>query len=347
VSIGDLKPRVLVVDDSLTVRMDLRDALEEAGCDVTLSESLQTARAAIARGPFDAAVLDVLLPDGDGIELLTELRHGAHAELPVIAQISEKQSELAKQPHEVLAVDDSETFLELIWVELGREGYDAQRATNGQQARGRLAVERMECILLDLRISGLSGEETGCRIKASPAWRDLPLIMLTATDEREAMIGWQVRSRRKDTPGLDAIPVVIGLGKPDGRGPARGAHFARRPRSEESAHRDPLQRRVARGQLFGRRGSRERAADRGSGAGDEPDGDEPARHQPQRGRNAGAAEQPGRSLGADRQDGQRAIAARGAAEARGERAEDRHRRRRGSAAPAIFGVPTIAGEARR
>jgi two-component system, NtrC family, sensor kinase len=65
---------VLIVDDSLTVRMDLHEAFEGDGFATVLCASGAQAREAFASAVFDVAVLDVLLPDADGLELLTELR---------------------------------------------------------------------------------------------------------------------------------------------------------------------------------------------------------------------------------------------------------------------------------
>lgn len=77
--------RILVVDDSLTVRMDLSDALQEAGHEVTAASDLAGARQALDETDFALLVLDVLLPDGDGIELLGQLRSGENtAQLPVM-----------------------------------------------------------------------------------------------------------------------------------------------------------------------------------------------------------------------------------------------------------------------
>ncbi|MFO0575407.1 MAG: response regulator [Polyangia bacterium] len=69
-----MKPRVLVVDDSMTVRMDLRGALTAAGFTVTTCETLGAAQAALRVQPFDLAILDVVLPDGSGIDLLTAIK---------------------------------------------------------------------------------------------------------------------------------------------------------------------------------------------------------------------------------------------------------------------------------
>ena len=59
-----MNPAVLIVDDSLTVRMDLGESFESAGFERVLCSSLAEARDALVAHPFDLIVLDVLLPDG-------------------------------------------------------------------------------------------------------------------------------------------------------------------------------------------------------------------------------------------------------------------------------------------
>jgi len=65
---------VLVIDDSLTVRMDLKSAFEGGGYDCTLAATLAAGRAALEKNLFDLIVLDVQLPDGDGVGFLSELK---------------------------------------------------------------------------------------------------------------------------------------------------------------------------------------------------------------------------------------------------------------------------------
>ncbi|MDI1447628.1 response regulator [Polyangium sp. 6x1] len=84
-----MAPHVLLVDDSTTVRMVIAAELREAGFRVTPVPTLDAARRAIAlhreRDPFHLAILDVLLPDGDGIDLLREIRRDpALVRLPVM-----------------------------------------------------------------------------------------------------------------------------------------------------------------------------------------------------------------------------------------------------------------------
>jgi len=91
-------------------------------------------------------------------------------------------------PKKILAVDDSPTYLAELGATLRDEGYDVILARSGEEALDMLAAQPMDCILLDRLMPGLGGTETCRRIKASPAVRDTPLIMLTATEDRDAMI---------------------------------------------------------------------------------------------------------------------------------------------------------------
>jgi CheY-like chemotaxis protein len=84
-----MSPIALIVDDSLTVRMDLKEAFESAGFTVTLCATAVEARQALALHVCSVLVLDVILPDTDGLELLAEVRsdprvsvHGVSAYAP-------------------------------------------------------------------------------------------------------------------------------------------------------------------------------------------------------------------------------------------------------------------------
>ena len=74
---------VMVVDDDKTVREGLVRALTAAGHVVVGVEGVVTARARLGQGGVACVLLDVRLRDGDGIELLRELR-ASDPSLPVI-----------------------------------------------------------------------------------------------------------------------------------------------------------------------------------------------------------------------------------------------------------------------
>jgi DNA-binding response OmpR family regulator len=85
-----MKPRVLIVDDSATVRADLRVVLGAAGFSTLLCGGIGGARKALSEERFDLVILDVLLQDGDGVDLLMEMRaHERTSQVPVLLLSSE------------------------------------------------------------------------------------------------------------------------------------------------------------------------------------------------------------------------------------------------------------------
>lgn len=77
------RPRILVVDDEPDLLALLALHLEGAGMEVTRAASGAEALAAMAGGSFDLAVLDIMMDDVDGLEVLRRLR-GQGVETPVI-----------------------------------------------------------------------------------------------------------------------------------------------------------------------------------------------------------------------------------------------------------------------
>jgi len=66
--------RLLVIEDESRIAEVLRPALEQAGFAVDFVHLCADGRAALASHTYDAAILDLGLPDGDGLDLLAELR---------------------------------------------------------------------------------------------------------------------------------------------------------------------------------------------------------------------------------------------------------------------------------
>src|SRR3954463_5862789 len=75
--------RVLVVDDHAETRQLLTRSLERAAHGVKAVGSCDEAEVALGFGAFDVVVLDVMLPDGSGIDLCGRLR-ASKAEVPIL-----------------------------------------------------------------------------------------------------------------------------------------------------------------------------------------------------------------------------------------------------------------------
>ena len=230
---GSSQQTVLVIDDSVTFREALKDALEAASYRVLIAGSGEEGLRLAADQRPTAIIVDGLLPGIDGasvirrIRLDAALRHspcllltgsedqGAEirafdsgadgfvrkeentdiilARLGAVlrsagAQTDQRATASLHAPKKILIVDDSETYLQALADALRGEGFEVVLARSGEEALELLAVQPVDCILLDLLMPGIGGHEACRRVKAVPTMRDTPVIMLTALDDREAMI---------------------------------------------------------------------------------------------------------------------------------------------------------------
>ncbi len=85
--------RVLVVEDDREIRCLMQSSLSVEGFDVQTAVSVSEARALLQNTPPDVMLLDLGLPDGDGIELVHEVRK--HYSLPILV-VSARHQEAQK-----------------------------------------------------------------------------------------------------------------------------------------------------------------------------------------------------------------------------------------------------------
>jgi|SRR5664280_17362 len=69
-----MTPRLLLIDDDARLSSMVADYLGHSGFEVETAGSLGAGRDLLGRKEFDALVLDLMLPDGDGLDLCRELR---------------------------------------------------------------------------------------------------------------------------------------------------------------------------------------------------------------------------------------------------------------------------------
>ena len=75
--------RLLLVEDELGIRVPLADSLRVAGYEVDTAEDGESALQAVPDGGFDLILLDLLLPDKDGVAVCQELRRNG-VDTPVL-----------------------------------------------------------------------------------------------------------------------------------------------------------------------------------------------------------------------------------------------------------------------
>lgn len=228
---ADEKSTVLVIDDSATFREGLRAALEDLGFGVLTAGSGEEGLRTAATCRLAGVIVDGVMPGIDGATVIRKLRLDvALRGLPclLLTASDEQDAELRAldagadafvrkaedldvilawfaamlrtvrtkppvlpslaRPKRILAVDDSATFLQELAFALREEGYDVVLGCSGEEAIEVLTVQSVDCIILDLLMPGIGGQECCRRIKASPALRDIPLLMLSAVEDRQTLI---------------------------------------------------------------------------------------------------------------------------------------------------------------
>jgi putative two-component system response regulator len=93
----------------------------------------------------------------------------------------------AKKPL-VLVVDDEEANRRVLQAMLAAEGHRVATAADGPRALEAAAAEPPDLVLLDVMMPGMDGFEVAARLKAAEATRMVPIIMVTALDDRESRL---------------------------------------------------------------------------------------------------------------------------------------------------------------
>ncbi len=91
----------------------------------------------------------------------------------------------------VLIVDDDPRIREVLVSFLQRMGLQCRTASNGLEALQAVAAAPPDLILLDIMMPELDGIETCRRLKANPAWAEIPVIALTGQDNPSSVAEMQ------------------------------------------------------------------------------------------------------------------------------------------------------------
>ena len=86
---------VLVVDDEPQILRALQTNLRGAGYDVATAATARDALAAAAMRPPDAVILDLVLPDGSGVDVARELRSWSAAPILVLSVVGDESEKVA------------------------------------------------------------------------------------------------------------------------------------------------------------------------------------------------------------------------------------------------------------
>ena len=110
------------------------------------------------------------------------------AEPPAAAEVAAAEAALSGRPGEsrtVLVIDDDPNALDLLGRTLQSTGHRVVTASDGQEALRLARTLRPAAITLDVVMPGMDGWEVLRELKLDPETRDIPVVMVTMTDDRE------------------------------------------------------------------------------------------------------------------------------------------------------------------
>ena len=179
---------ILMVEDSKSLIKILNTSFKSLGFNTFLAMTLQEAREIIKINKIDYIILDINLPDGSGYDLIKEL---STTLIKIIVLTSQTDSQLKEVSYQkgvmdfinkdknflykiseipqlikqieknrfktVLVVDDSFVVREQIKSILSNRNYNLIEAINTNEALNKISTNKIDLMLLDLELEGLSG----------------------------------------------------------------------------------------------------------------------------------------------------------------------------------------------
>lgn len=206
--------RILVCEDDPDIAAVLVELLGSAGLQPVVSPSAQAARRLLREQPFDVALIDLNLPDADGLELIASLRTDPAAQsLPMIVMTARHEQGsaallqslqladwLAKpidsarllnsiqvalkgaegHRYRVLHVEDDDSLVEMLQTMMDKEA-EVTIARSLAEARGWLTRDRFDLVILDMGLQDGSGLELLPLLRGENASAP-PVVLYSATE---------------------------------------------------------------------------------------------------------------------------------------------------------------------
>jgi signal transduction histidine kinase/DNA-binding response OmpR family regulator len=203
--------RLLIIDDDEKVHAMLQQLLAHENYSVKCARSGAEGLALAEEFHPHVVILDILLPQMDGRDALGRLKESpALANIPIILltmtangemgfalsatdylskpvvgsnllPMIQKLSDLRTQTP-IMVVEDNAAVREMIVRLLEREGWPSIEAPNGRIALQLLEQHTPSVVLLDLLMPELDGFSVLREMRSNPAWRDIPVVVLTSLD---------------------------------------------------------------------------------------------------------------------------------------------------------------------
>jgi CheY-like chemotaxis protein len=204
--------RVLIIGDDPAIHTTLSQLLTREGYIVAGTSSSRDGQVRTKEFRPDVIILDTLVPEVDGWNILSRFKADPElAVIPVVlltmvddvktaglalgaadylikpvdgASLLPILERLCKQRKEtsILVVEDDQPTRVMVARLIEREGWLALQAENGRRALEMLKKFTPSVVLLDLLMPEIDGFAVLREMRANPAWREIPVVVLTSLD---------------------------------------------------------------------------------------------------------------------------------------------------------------------
>jgi len=127
-------------------------------------------------------------PDGDGKPDNTSTAALVREATSSIHAMDRGRRSIGTERGAILVVDDNEFNREVLRQHLGRIGHVVTTAENGRDALEVVKAAAFDLILLDILMPDINGYDALIRLKADEATRDIPVIVISALDDMDAVV---------------------------------------------------------------------------------------------------------------------------------------------------------------
>ncbi|MHB1685810.1 MAG: response regulator [Ignavibacteriaceae bacterium] len=204
------KNKVLVVEDDYATSKLLSNYLNKWGYEPTIVNSAEQALKIIDKEIFLAILMDIVLPDANGFELLKRIRENKNAKnTPVIVCSVEAEQQKAflmgaveyfvkpiqykflvevltsyrlKKDSNILIVDDDVPTLSLIKEVVEQAGFNAIAESHSSRVMNMIESMSLDLAIIDLDMPEVNGFDLIKQIKSKPKFSNLPIIIYTGKE---------------------------------------------------------------------------------------------------------------------------------------------------------------------
>ena len=214
-----MKNSVLVIEDSKTMNSIISKKLQSLGFHVDSVYTLKEADKLLGEKNYELAILDLHLPDGEGVDLIMDIQAVSNTKIIVLTSTKDEylREELfkygildyivkdkslyysieevikiikhikEKEKDKILVIDDSRFILKQVKRVLEPRNYVVETASSGKEGIEKLKNGKFNLIILDLELPDINGTKVLEFIRSNKNLVKLPVIVFSGTADAETI----------------------------------------------------------------------------------------------------------------------------------------------------------------